>query len=92
MDKKIVDWALENGYLDRVDEVDTLDEIGIDIVEGAYEYLNGLVPVTCSPIITTESGERVFGKSYKKYFNETKEEAIQRELMESSGLYTRGNN
>lgn len=85
MDEKLVQFAVREGIIDSADEVENLTEIDKDAIEMAYEVhesVHGRRKVQHNPVITNESGERVFGKPYWGYLNESYEEAMAREANE----------
>ena len=84
MNKEIIDWALENGFLESHEDPNTLSEVSIDIIEGAYETLAKKTKGLVTPVITLESGERVLGESYLAYLGESYEDVLIREATESN--------
>ena len=86
MDQAVIDYALKMGLIENMEELATITESEIDILEAAYEdspYLEGLAKHLCSPYFELENGERTPGKDFWAYVHENHEQAIRRELSET---------
>ena len=80
MEQKIIDWAIDIGWVESVEELESLNEEWQDIVKTGYKQSNDIIKIKHYMTVELNSGIKVDVKPFYSYWDEPAPSAWKREL------------